>query len=95
MSSVQVMPIESHSFLGIALTPISDNMRKFFIRWLTAARKARHRRLQLQEREEEFKLMTNAAAFDKWRERYMDIRLQPLVRLTASNDCVVVTTHYG
>ncbi|TBU50663.1 hypothetical protein BD309DRAFT_944429 [Dichomitus squalens] len=56
----------------------ADNMRKFFIRWLTAARKARHRRLQLQEREEEFKLMTVASTFDKWRERYMDIRLQPL-----------------
>ena len=80
MSSAQVIPIESNPFLGISLTSTVDNMRKFFIRWLTAARKARHRRLQLQEREEEFKLMTIAAAFDKWRERYMDIRLQPLVR---------------
>lgn len=58
----------------------SENMRKVFVRWLTAARKARHRRLQLQEKEEEFKLMTIASAFDKWRERYMEIRLQPLVR---------------
>lgn len=54
-------------------------MRKVFVRWLTAARKMRHRRLQLQEKEEEFKLMTVASAFDKWRELYMDIRLQPLV----------------
>ncbi|KAI1795981.1 hypothetical protein LXA43DRAFT_697884 [Ganoderma leucocontextum] len=56
----------------------AENMRKVFVRWLTAARKARHRRLHLQEKEEEFKLMTVASAFDKWRERYMDIRLQPL-----------------
>lgn len=59
---------------------LSENMRKVFVRWLTAARKARHRRLQLQEKEEEFKLMTVASAFDDWRERYMEIRLQPLVR---------------
>ncbi|KAM5538990.1 hypothetical protein V8D89_007213 [Ganoderma adspersum] len=56
----------------------AENMRKVFVRWLTAARKARHRRLQLQEKEEEFKLMTIASAFDKWREHYMEIRLQPL-----------------
>ncbi|KAI0361981.1 hypothetical protein OH77DRAFT_1388452 [Trametes cingulata] len=55
-----------------------ENMRKMFYRWLAAARKARHRRLYLQEKEEEFKLTVVAAAWDKWRERFQDIRLQPM-----------------
>ena len=59
-----------------------ENMRKMFYRWLAAAKKARHKRLQLQAREEEFKLTVVAGAWDKWRERFLDIRLQPLVRLS-------------
>ncbi|RPD79963.1 hypothetical protein L226DRAFT_550172 [Lentinus tigrinus ALCF2SS1-7] len=55
-----------------------ENMRKMFYRWLAAAKKARHKRLQLQAREEEFKLTVVAGAWDKWRERFLDIRLQPL-----------------
>ncbi|KAI0374779.1 hypothetical protein BV20DRAFT_1010391 [Pilatotrama ljubarskyi] len=55
-----------------------ENMRKMFYRWLAAARKARHRRLYLQAKEEEFKLTVVAAAWDKWRERFQDIRLQPM-----------------
>ncbi|KAI8998736.1 Sfi1 spindle body protein-domain-containing protein [Trametes punicea] len=55
-----------------------ENMRKMFYRWLAAARKARHRRLYLQEKEDEFKLTVVAAAWDKWRERFQDIRLQPM-----------------
>ena len=49
-----------------------------FYRWLNAARKARHRRLLLQQKEEELKLTVVAGAWDKWRERYLDIRLQPV-----------------
>ncbi|KAI0721662.1 hypothetical protein C8T65DRAFT_800148 [Cerioporus squamosus] len=55
-----------------------ENMRKMFYRWLAAAKKARHKRLQLQAKEEEFKLTVVAGAWDKWRERFLDIRLQPL-----------------
>jgi protein SFI1 len=50
-----------------------------FYRWLTAARKSRHRRLLLQQREDELKLAIVAGVWDKWRERYLDIRLQPMV----------------
>lgn len=50
-----------------------------FYRWLTAARKARNRRLLLQQKEDELKLATIAGAWDKWRERYLDIRLHPIV----------------
>jgi protein SFI1 len=53
-------------------------MRRMFYRWLNAARTARHRRLLLQQKEEELKLTVVAGAWDKWRERYLDIRLQPL-----------------
>ena len=54
-------------------------MRKMFYRWLTAARQARHRRLILQQKEDALKLATIAGAWRKWRERYLDIRLQPIV----------------
>lgn len=48
-----------------------------FYRWLNAARKVRHRRLLLQQKEEELKFAVVAGAWDRWRERYLDIRLQP------------------
>ncbi|TCD64438.1 hypothetical protein EIP91_004083 [Steccherinum ochraceum] len=55
-----------------------ENMRRMFYRWLAAARKVRHRRLVLQEREEQMKLSVAASAWDKWRERFQDTRLQPM-----------------
>ncbi|OCH95505.1 hypothetical protein OBBRIDRAFT_816423 [Obba rivulosa] len=55
-----------------------ENMRKMFYRWLTAARKARHRRLLLQHKEEEIKFQLISVAWDKWRERFLDLRLQPV-----------------
>ena len=61
------------------LTMCLENMRRMFYRWLTAARKARHRRLYLQQKEDELKSTVIAAAWDKWRERFLDIRLQPIV----------------
>lgn len=55
-----------------------ETLRKVFHRWLAAARKVRSRRLLLQQKEEELKLAVVAGAWDKWRERYLDIRLQPV-----------------
>ncbi|KAH8106712.1 Sfi1 spindle body protein-domain-containing protein [Cristinia sonorae] len=55
-----------------------ENMRRIFYRWLNAARMSRHRRMVLQEREEQMKLSVVASAWDKWRERYQDTRLQPM-----------------
>ena len=52
-------------------------MRRMFYRWLNATRKARHRRLLLQQKEEKLKFAVVAGAWDRWRERYLDIRLQP------------------
>ncbi|KIP09496.1 hypothetical protein PHLGIDRAFT_116291 [Phlebiopsis gigantea 11061_1 CR5-6] len=54
-----------------------ENMRRMFYRWLNAARKVRHRRLLLQQKEEELKFAVVAGAWDRWRERYLSIRLQP------------------
>ena len=51
-----------------------------FFRWLAGARKSRHRRLLLQEKEEQFKVGAEARAGGKWRGRYLDIKLQPMVR---------------
>jgi len=55
-----------------------ENMRRMFYRWLAAARKARHRRMYLQQKEDELKSTVLAATWDKWRERFLDIRLQPV-----------------
>lgn len=49
-----------------------------FYRWLSASRKARSKRLLLLEKEEQLKLSIAAKAWDKWRERYLDIRLRPM-----------------
>jgi protein SFI1 len=56
-------------------------MRKMFYRWLNAARTARRRRLTLQLKEEEMKQTRLAIAWDQWRERFQDIRLQPVVSI--------------
>ena len=58
---------------------LPENMKKMFYRWLASAKKSRYRRLQLQAKEEEFKLTVIAGAWDRWRERFQDIRLQPMV----------------
>ncbi|KAI0748015.1 hypothetical protein C8Q80DRAFT_1104403 [Daedaleopsis nitida] len=55
-----------------------ESMRKMFYRWLVATRTTRRRRLQLQAKEEQFQFTVIAGAWDKWRERFQDIRLQPL-----------------
>ncbi|KAJ3519427.1 hypothetical protein NM688_g9302 [Phlebia brevispora] len=56
----------------------AESMRRVFYRWLNAARQARHKRLLLQEKEEQLKLTKVAHAWDKWREQYLAIRLQPM-----------------
>ena len=39
-------------------------VKRMFVRWLNSARKARHRRLVLQQKEEEMKLAVIASAWD-------------------------------
>lgn len=54
-------------------------MRRMFHRWLSAAKTSRHRRLVLQEREEELRMNLLEKAWDKWREKFKAERLRPLV----------------
>jgi len=49
-----------------------------FHRWLSAAKTSRHRRMMLQEREEELRLNVLEKAWDKWREKFKAERLRPL-----------------
>ncbi|KAK7466966.1 hypothetical protein VKT23_004030 [Stygiomarasmius scandens] len=55
-----------------------EHVRRLFHHWLSTARTSRNRRITLATREEEMKLRTIAAAWDKWRERFKDERLRPL-----------------
>ncbi|TFK42645.1 Sfi1 spindle body protein-domain-containing protein [Crucibulum laeve] len=55
-----------------------DNVRRVFSRWLASARATRYRRLTLQRREDQLKLATSLAAWDKWRDRFIDEKLRPI-----------------
>jgi hypothetical protein len=62
----------SHTFF-------TENMRRMFYTWLTAARKVKHKRVTLQEREYEMEKIRLENAWDKWRGRFQEERLLPLV----------------
>ena len=55
-----------------------------FHRWLTAARARRHKRIILREKELELDRASVQVAWDRWRERYMDEKLRPLVSFAIS-----------
>jgi protein SFI1 len=57
----------------------TENMRRMFYKWLAATRKVRHKRVILQEREYEMQKIQLEAAWDKWRGRFQEERLLPLV----------------
>jgi hypothetical protein len=73
--------VGAHAIVSLLSSIINDveSIRRMFYRWLSAARAARRRRLLLQAKEEELKFAAIAAAWDKWRERFKDGRLRPLV----------------
>jgi protein SFI1 len=54
-----------------------------FHRWLTAARARRHKRITLREKELEFDQANVQVAWNRWRERYMNEKLRPLVSFVA------------
>lgn len=56
-----------------------------FHRWLMAARARRHKRVTLREKELEFDRANVQVAWNRWRERYMDEKLRPLVSSVASS----------
>ncbi|KAG2157290.1 hypothetical protein DEU56DRAFT_763901 [Suillus clintonianus] len=61
----------------------AENVRRMFHRWLTAARARRHKRITLREKELEFDRANVQVAWNRWRERYMNEKLQPLLRQMA------------
>jgi protein SFI1 len=56
-----------------------ENMRRMFYKWLAASRKLRHKRVILQEREDEMRKIRLETAWDKWRGRFQEETLLPLV----------------
>jgi protein SFI1 len=60
-------------------TSFTENMRRMFYKWLAAARKVRHKRVILQERDYEMQKIRLEIAWDKWRGRFQEERLLPLV----------------
>ena len=56
-----------------------ENMRRMFYKWLAAARRVRHKRVILQEREDEMQKIRLESAWDKWRGRFQEEKLLPLV----------------
>lgn len=57
----------------------TENMRRMFYTWLAAARKVRRKRVTLQEREHEMEKIRLETAWDRWRGRFQEERLLPLV----------------
>jgi hypothetical protein len=60
---------------------LAENVRRMFHRWLSAARSARHRRMILQGKEDEIKAARLAVSWDRWRERFVNEKLRPIVSL--------------
>jgi len=50
-----------------------------FHQWLAASRASRHRRIALQQKEDEVTRGRMAVAWDKWRDRFNDVKLRPIV----------------
>ncbi|KAF7294982.1 CTLH domain-containing protein [Mycena indigotica] len=60
------------------LTRHTENLRKYFHRWLSAARTTARRRVTLERKEAEMHFSVKSVAWDKWRYRFKQQRLQPL-----------------
>ena len=58
----------------------AEILRRMFSKWYALTKTNRHKRVTLQEREEDFKLYLLEKAWDRWRELFKEERLRPLVR---------------
>ena len=54
-------------------------MRRMFHKWLAVARARRHKRILLRERQAEFDRASMQVAWDRWREKYVEEKLYPIV----------------
>jgi protein SFI1 len=57
----------------------TESIRRIFHNWLNRARTTRQRRIILQQKEDEIKLSVISSAWDKWRDRFCEERLGPIV----------------
>ena len=64
-------------FLASSQSP--ENIRRMFHHWLSAARTSRRRRISLQQKEDEVKRWRMAVVWDRWRDRFNDEKLRPIV----------------
>ena len=78
MSSEKVQQLFAHHIAHL-ISFFTENMRRMFYTWLAAARKVRHKRVTLQEREYEMEKIRLENAWDKWRGRFQEEKLLPLV----------------
>ena len=58
----------------------ADTLRRVFHRWLAAKRALEHRRQTYQRKEALLRRTIIISAWERWRERFMEEKLQPLVR---------------
>ena len=82
MSSEKVLQRFAHymdGWIAHLILFFTENMRRMFYKWLAAARKVRHKRVVLQEREIEMQKIQLENAWDKWRGRFQEEKLIPLV----------------
>jgi hypothetical protein len=56
-----------------------ETIRRMFYNWLNKARSARQLRNTLQEREDEIRIAKISVAWEKWRDRFKDEKLRPIV----------------
>ncbi|KAF8559809.1 hypothetical protein OG21DRAFT_496214 [Imleria badia] len=57
----------------------AENMRRMFHKWLAAARARQDKRILLRERQAEFDRASIQVAWDRWREKYTEEKLHPIV----------------
>lgn len=69
-----------------------DVLRRAFYRWLTVKRAAEHRRLTHQRKEAQLRQILITSAWDRWREKFKEEKLRPLVRLSLRKHVSKLTT---
>ena len=60
----------------------TDVLRRIFQRWLTVKRAVEHRRINHERKEAHLRQVAITSAWERWRERYKEKKLRPLVRPT-------------
>lgn len=65
----------------LMLTMGVDVLRRAFQHWLTAKRAAEHRRINHERKEAHLRQVAITSAWERWRERFKEEKLRPLVCL--------------